>query len=232
MQRRQADQIGLSAGFFRPQLRKKYSVWAYDGGEVIQVYPEPRPCTHEIWFQFDDFSKFYWTLMESKCIDEVRGVAFYNPSKTHRFMLEYMLTATNLPEIDLADRERDGRLSERQRRKIYRVHPRIYRMLFEQIQIIPDALSKEEHKVLEKQCSNLFGNGNAVNDAHPWLSNYLNLISFWEKFGLNYFDLLRLPQETFNQLRTVMQMEITYKNKSTGAPPPSHAKPPMMPRRR
>ena len=227
MRRRQSDQVGMQSGFFRPKTGRRYSVWAYDGDEVISVFEEPLPNTHEIWFQFDDFSSFYWSLMESQCIDEVRGLAFYNPSKTHRFMLEYMLSATNLPGIDLRDREQDGRLSPAQRERLYRVHPRIYRILFEQVKIIPEAMGKDEKKVLEKQCSTIFGAGNSVSDAHPWLSTYLNLVAFWEKFGLNYFDILRLPQETLVQLKTVMQLEITYKNQSVS----SHAKPPMAPGR-
>ena len=56
-------------------------------------------------------------------------------------------------------------------------------------------------------------NGNGVHNAHEAVSLYCNLSSFWDKFGLNYFDLQRLPQDVYAKLREVLSRESSERGK-------------------
>ena len=37
-------------------------------------------------------------------------------------------------------------------------------------------------------------------------------MAFWDKFGMNYFDILKLPQDVFSALKKVMSLDNTYKS--------------------
>jgi hypothetical protein len=84
--------------------------------------------------------------------------------------------------------------------------------------VFPKSLSKKEEKEFEKQCSQLFGKGKAVSDPNQWIVMYCNLISFWDKFGMNYHDIMKLPNETFVYLKRIMNLDNEYKNKNISSP--------------
>lgn len=195
--------------------RVRYSVWVYADGEVPQVFSQEMPNTQEIWFEFYRFNQVYWRLLESECVqlyaDGNEEANLYNYSKIKRFLLEYMLADTNVPWIVLRH-EDNGKLSNRCLEQLLSLHPRILRCLFSKVSIFPEELSADEEREMEKQCALLFGKGEGIVNPHQWITTYCNLTSFWEKFGLNYYDVLSLPHELFVQLKRVMSLESTYKS--------------------
>ena len=61
---------------FRNPETEKYSVWVYDGGEVLQVFREEQPNTEEVWFRFYKFNHFYWKMLEDGLMEGIKGVCF------------------------------------------------------------------------------------------------------------------------------------------------------------
>ena len=82
----------------------------------------------------------------------------------------------------------------------------------DKIDVLPKPMEKSEEKELEKQCSILFGKGEGLTDTHPYITLYCNLVAFWDKFGMNYFDILKLPQDVFMALKKVMMLDNMNKN--------------------
>ena len=82
----------------------------------------------------------------------------------------------------------------------------------DKIDVLPKPMPKSEEKELEKQCSILFGKGEGVTNPHEYITMYCNLMAFWDKFGMNYFDILKLPQDVFSALKKVMSLDNTYKS--------------------
>lgn len=191
----------------------RYSVWVYDDGENFKVYDEKKPNTVEIWFEFHRFSYLYWKMLEQECVDCYKYTNYYNFNKVKLFMLKRMISATNIDGVSI-EYQPNGILSDQSYSDIMKIHPRILRMLMNKVNVFPKSLSKSEEKELEKQCSILFGKGDGIQDPHPYISVYCNLASFWEKFGINYFDLMRLPRDLFKMLKQVMSLETSNKSAS------------------
>ena len=212
---------------------ERYSVWVYRGGGMMQAYREQMPNTEEVWFRFHRFSHYYWKLLEDECIDEQKDGSFYNFSRIKIFMIKRMLCETSIPEIML-ERDKHGVLTDESYSRVMSIHPRILRVLMDKVEFFPKPMRKSEEKNLEKQCARLFGKGEGLTNPHEYITFYCNLESFWEKFGMNYFDLLKLPQEVFSALKKVMILDNMHKNQkldemSHPAPPPKPSRVPPPP---
>jgi hypothetical protein len=70
-------------------------------------------------------------------------------------------------------------------------------------------VSREEEETIIKQCGMLFAKGGrGVKHACEAVSLFCTLGNFWEKFGINRFDLARLPYKEFLMLQMVLSNEI------------------------
>jgi hypothetical protein len=196
---------------FRNRDTEKYSAWVYMDGTLPQVYEDEQPNTEEVWIKFYKFNHFYWSLLENECIDETKGGSFYNYNKLKQFMLERMICSTNLEDV-LIEYGKDGRLTKESFNSVMSIHPRILRVVMNKVDVLPKPMDKDEERELEKQCSKLFGRGEGVINPHQYITMYCNLVAFWEKFGMNYFDILKLPQDVFSALKKVMSLENTNKS--------------------
>lgn len=185
--------------------KTRYSIWVYDGSEIIQVYEEKMPNTEEIWFEFYNFSYLYWNLLQELCCDECVGKVFFNSFKIRKFLISYLLCDTNMDIV--LQREENGKLTEETMKQIYRIHPRILRVLFDKFNLFPVELSQDEEMEIEKQCMKLFGKGESVQNPHPLVMTYCNLVTFWDKLGLNYWDLMKMPNNLVNQLKRMAAMD-------------------------
>lgn len=199
---------------------KRYSVWVYEDSNPIQVFDEYTPNTTEIWFEFYDISLVQWKRLEEECLqvvveNEHEQSFFYNFNKIKIFCLKYLLRNTNYP-IDIVKGE-DG-LTKETMDKIFQIHPRILRELFYKVSVFEGEKTPEEEKKLAKECALIFGAGKAVNNPHKDIILYCDLLAFWEKFGLNYFDVQRLPRSVFYSLKKMMNMDNDFKARETSKP--------------
>lgn len=191
--------------FMNPET-ERLSVWVYEDLQGIHAYPEPTDNADEVWFCFHKFSRFYWQLMESECIDDVRGNSFYNYTKLKLFMIRRMLHSTSLGGCDIRY-DSNGFLVREAFDWFMRIHPRILRVLFDKMNVLPPPMPDDEKREYEKQCAELFGKGDGITNPHPFISLYCNLAAFWDKFGINYFDMLKLPQEVFSALKQTLTLD-------------------------
>lgn len=200
---------------YRSNDYKRYSIWVYDDSNIIQVFGDEKPNTCELWFEFYEYTHLFWKMMEYECIeqsgfqkDKTYVYSFY---KLKRFYLKYLLRSTNYP-IAL-ERNESGELTEETYDRLMKIHSRIWRELFDKIEFFVDGANKEEEQRLAKECAILFGKGDSVSNPHKYIVFYCDLMAFWDKFGLNYFDIQRLPQEVFAVLKKMMSLESDFKTK-------------------
>ncbi len=70
-------------------------------------------------------------------------------------------------------------------------------------------IGPEEEKTLYKQGIVLFAEkSNGLKDPHPSIRQYCDLLMFWDKFGLNKFDLEKLPQPEYLRLKHIAAIEV------------------------
>lgn len=196
---------------------KRYSVWVYDEPEIIQVFDDPVPNTVELWFEFYDISLTQWKYMEHTCLNEVKinkyeKTFFYNFSKIKMFCMRHLLKDTNYP-IEIK-RDNDG-ITEETLERVLKIHPRIWRSIFSKFSIFEEEKTPEEEKRIAKECSLIFGSGKAVSNPHPDIILYCDLIAFWDKLGLNYFDLQNLPKPLYYTLKRMIDVDNSMKNKES-----------------
>jgi len=68
-------------------------------------------------------------------------------------------------------------------------------------------ISPAENQRLYKQCVALFAaKSRGVTYPDKWIRRYCELVTFWEKFGLNAFDLEKIPQAEALRLRRIAMM--------------------------
>jgi len=68
-----------------------------------------------------------------------------------------------------------------------------------------NSITEEEDEKIDRQSVILFSkNSRGVSAACDAVSLFCNLSNFWEKFGLNYFDLSHIPFKTYLMLRIMI----------------------------
>lgn len=191
---------------------KRYDLWVCENTKIIQVYDVQMPNTKNIWFQFYEYNFQTWKKMQSECVYVLKGNSYYDYSKMKYFVLKNLLYDVSFEWIKI-QRNEQGVLTDKTINLIMKLHPRIMRGLFDIYNFFPKQFSKNELKDIEKQCSILFGQSQSVSNPNQWIVTYCNLVSFWDKFGLNYFDLLKLPAQTVNNLKRIMNLDNDYRSK-------------------
>lgn len=73
---------------------------------------------------------------------------------------------------------------------------------------------KEEYYRYEisKDFTRLYNSEKGIILEHKEVGDYLTLTAFWEKLGLNYFDLKKLPYDLYKKLSLMMSLETEAKN--------------------
>lgn len=131
---------------------------------------------------------------------------YYNDYLSYNsFVLKNMLSWCNL-NIELK-RDEFGTLTNESYNEILKLHPSILKYFLEEYGNVCDIPEEETQKIID-QCHNLFRKGSkGISDADESISVYCNLTGFWEKLGLNYFDVQKLPEDIFNKLNLILRKD-------------------------
>ena len=184
--------------------------WVYLRNGTPEIYNEYKPNTYQIWIQFYKMNHYFWNMIERQCLEKTTGynerdvIVSYNQCKLKKFFLKYLIKDWSLPfEIK---RNIDGSLLPQLLQKIYNLHPFILKTLIQQYDYFV-CFSQEEQKQINKQCYLLFDKDGSVTNPHWSVSLYLELSFFWQKFGLNYYDIQNLPIQVFESLKKITRLE-------------------------
>ena len=108
--------------------------------------------------------------------------------------------------IDVSIDRKDGWIEKSCFEKIMTFSPSIINKIidiYEEHYII----SEEEEKIIDKQSAILFGTSGSVAEACYPIKLFCELGSFWDKFGLNVFQLRKLDYKDFLYLKTLLSKE-------------------------
>lgn len=182
-------------------------LWCHADGGMVSVSREPVEGADEIVFTLWELSFHAWNYIDGKCYGFVRLGRDEIPVCDYCLMRELYLRLSfrswNLDEeMRFGD---DGVLDDESHARLMRLHPKILRILSDGV--FADAISEEDDVRIGRQASQLFGKGGSVQNPHPMISLYATLSEMWSKFGLNYFDLKRLPMRERNVLRRIASIE-------------------------
>lgn len=193
-----------TGAFVVPPGAREVTLWAWRRGALCRLYDRPLPGCDCLRFAFREITAGLWDALEMAATRPVRG--FGRCCDHGQLRLEYLrrgLVAWNL-DFPLSFGP-DGFLTEAAFEAALRLHPAVVRAITEPILGIYQ--DDSERREIERQAAVLFGAHQSVPDAHPMVALYCHLEMMWEKFGLNWHDLRRMPAKERNALRQLAGLE-------------------------
>ena len=142
-------------------------------------------------------------IKKHQCNGEV--FQYYDYLSYKSFVLKNLLSWCSL-DLNL-NRDEFGSLTEESFNRVVCLHPSILEYFLGAYDEVYN-ISNEEHQMIIDQCHNLFRKGSkGISNADESISTYCNLVGFWEKLGLNYFDIQKLPDDLFGKLNLIMRKD-------------------------
>jgi len=143
----------------------------------------------------------YWEIEKEagKTKDEI-----VDPQEMRKIFLKKMLISWNL-KIPL-DVSEDG-LSEASYERVLKLPGKLLSLIVDEYEASMEVL-EEERNVIDKQSAILFSkNSRGVENACEAISLFCVLGSFWDKFGINRFQIKELSYKEYLQLRILVGKE-------------------------
>lgn len=151
----------------------------------------------------------YWEMEQQTIISVGEGkqeVRYQDGEEIRKIMIKKLLIDWNL-DIPLEFDDQTGYLTNDCFNRVKSVSAPIiaaFLVEYEKVNSIPEG----EEKKVDKQAAILFSkNSNGVQNPCESLSLFCTLGNFWEKFGLNRFDLRSLPYREYMMLRMMLHKE-------------------------
>ena len=130
---------------------------------------------------------------------------YYDYLSYKSFILRNLLSWWNLG-IQL-ERDEFGTLTEECFKRVSNVHPCLLNHFLDAYDEAYEIADVDNQKIID-QCHSIFRRGSkGITDADESISTYCNLTVFWEKLGLNYFDIQKLPDDLFNKLNLIIRKD-------------------------
>lgn len=198
---------------FKSSEYVRLTLYAYASEGNVSLFQTEKPNTERLEFTFWEMTNAIWEELERYSLEDYspipqEKIRIFNHKRMKEFYLRHMLRSWNL-DFELSWDE-EGKLDDSSWEKVMSLHPAILRKLSEMV--FRYTFSDEENATIQKQCHLLFANGSSVNNPHEMISLYCTLADMWKHFGLNYFDLKRLPIKTRNALRMITSIETQVQN--------------------
>lgn len=202
----------MIASLFKQNRSTEYEkifLWVWISKSKMFVSHEKVDGADMLEFEFWKMNTSSWDAMEEECIEDFHvsnldHFMTHNTDKMKMFYLRYMFKSWNFDmEMTWED---DGGLSEDSFGKLLSLHPKILREIVKNLDKY--SLSDEDSATIVRQSHLLFKkNGGPVSSPHKMISLYCSLTEMWQKFGLNYFDLKKMPVYERNALRKIISVE-------------------------
>ena len=125
--------------------------------------------------------------------------------KQHRNKLLLVFSFIDSNCIDFAFQH--GFLRYDSLQQFLKLNPIIINFVLNEIQSKYKDYNQDYRRNIAIQFNNLYNSKKGVVLKNKQIINYLTYSRFWEKLGLNYFDIKKLPYDVYNQLNLVIGVE-------------------------
>lgn len=127
---------------------------------------------------------------------------------------QYILLMLSLVQSNICDIKLNGDIIAYQSLKSFlSLNCNIVRYVIHKINQSYQYVKQQNYKYeINKDFARLYNSEKGVVLQHRQISDYLTLTAFWQKLGLNYYDIKRLPFEIFKQLQLMINTEMSVKN--------------------
>jgi hypothetical protein len=170
-----------------------------DDNSDEQVFATFKKMTCTDFWNIDTKSAIYEQNYEFN--DKVKETDF----QEFRYQIvQNMLRKISLFELDLDD---EGKLTKDSLRKVMKLSAPLLSSIVSQYYATINVADDDE-ETITKQAATLFGkNSSGVENACEAVSLFCTLGNFWEKFGINRFDLKSLSYKEYMMLRLMLSKE-------------------------
>jgi len=188
-------------------------LWLYSDGSGVQVFDNEAPNCEMVEFTFHEMNGHSWNELERECLEERNDghgskSLVYSRGKMRMFYLRRMFRSWSFREPARFDS--DGTPDKSTWRLLLSLDPKILMRLTDNV--FSYTISQDDEIAFARQGLMLFGRHQSVSSPHPMISLYCTLADMWNKFGLNYFDIMRMPLYERNALRRILSIEAGHQN--------------------
>jgi len=209
------------------QLRKEYQLLCHQDTVRVQVKARRHGKSwlpdadgdHSIWAKLRrmDVGDFWMIERFTTRTEEIDGkpIVDYDGEEMKRQILRFQLLDWNMGVPLTFDDS--GRLTEECWKVVMQQPAPLVDALVTEYQSTYIVTMSEEQKI-DRQCAVLFSpKTRGVDDACEAVTLFCVLGNMWEKFGINRFQIKKLPYREYVMLRMVLQREIDHRKAQTGA---------------
>ena len=167
--------------------------------------------TSSVWAKFRRMTcGDYWKIEQQAAVseeDDIKEKGRYIDDEITKKMIIRMLLLDWSLDIPLEFNNDNGYLTKESFDRAMHIPAPLMNAFLEQYEKTTE-VSEDEYIKAERQSAVLFSqNSSGVSNACETVSLFCTLGNFWEKFGLNRFDLNKLPYREFMMLRVMVQKE-------------------------
>lgn len=177
---------------------KRLKLWLYKKRGRTLVYGKETPSCDEVEFLVEELDSKSQSVMDMECREDGRR----SPRLIREWLLRHQVKGWTFREKLTFE---NGMLDDSSFEKVMSLPGPVLSRIIGQFN--KDMLSDDEKNDIARQSVLLFGSAGTVENPHPLVSLYVTLSDMWQKFGLNYFDLQRLPASVKDGLKEIMHLE-------------------------
>lgn len=127
-----------------------------------------------------------------------------------KLLLMFSVVETNFMEINF---DMYGFMTIQALNNLLTIHVSIVKQIVKKINKFYNQGKDPQHrKKLTAQFKRLYTSDKAIKLNYTEISDFLHYCNFWEKLGLNYFQVKQLPYDVYQSFLTLMSIEIQVKN--------------------
>ena len=127
-----------------------------------------------------------------------------------KLLLMFSLVQTNFVDVKF---DENGFVTLDTINQLLTLNFRIIKKIIKKIQNFYDEKQDAQYRSsITSQFKRLYSSDKGVKLKHKQIGQYLNYCGFWQKLGLNYFQVRQLPHDVYKQFVMMMNIQLQVKN--------------------
>lgn len=166
----------------------------------ISIYDNKNKNADKLQIRCRKLSTQNWDIISQQQQNDIK----------QRLLLMFSLVQTNFIDVNF---DQNGFVTYETLNQLTSLNVGIVKKIIHKIQQFYDDKKDSKYRSnIALQFKKLYNSDKGIVLKHKQISQYLSYCNFWQKLGLNYFQVRQLPHDVYKQLVMMMNIETQVKN--------------------